>query len=247
MTALPYILPRTLPGDLPGDLDGDGNAADDTGGRADGTLAEIDALCTQSLGLLIGQYAESARLRDLLCAYIERLQEFETGAVGVYERVLDVDNAEGVHLDLLGRIVRENRNGLSDYVYRRMIKTRVLVNRSQGRIRDLIQIARTLEDLDLVTADPAAYVRIREDQPARIEVRVINTPANLPDLVHERMKAAKAAGVSLTTMTIPYPATTLRGFTLIRASAYPEKNTTTGLCPASNRTAGGYLLHAMTG
>lgn len=243
MTSLPFTLPRTLPGDL----DQDGNLADDTGGRADGTLAEIDALCTQSLGLLIGQYEESARLRDLLCAYIERLQEFETGSVGVYERVLDVDNAEGVHLDLLGRIVREDRNGLPDYVYRRMIKTRILVNRSQGRLRDLVQIIRTLEDMDLSTADPAAYVRVREVQPARIEVRVIHTPANLPDLVHGRMRASKAAGVALTTMTVPYPATTLRAFKLIRASAYPEKNTTTGLCQTTALTAGGYLLHAMTG
>lgn len=243
MTSLPFTLPRTLPGDL----DGDRNAADDTGGTADGSLAEIDALCTQSQGLLIRQYAESTRILALLCALIDPIQSLETATVGVYERVLDVDTAEGVHLDLLGRIVREDRNGLSDYVYRRMIKTRILVSRSQGRIRDLVQIVRTLEDMDLVTADPLAYVRVSEVQPARVEVRVEHTPANLPQLVHARMRQAKAAGVGLTTMTVPYPATSLRGFRLIQAAAYPEKNTTTGLCPEASRTAGGYLLHAQTG
>lgn len=243
MSGLPYTLPRVLPGDSA--LTG---YTDETGGLSDGTLAEIAALCAQSQDLLISQYADAEKLKALICALIDPLQAIETAACAVYAQVLNIDGAEGVHLDLLGRIVGENRNGLSDYVYRRAIKTRVLINRSQGRIPDLIKVARMFEDMDITGADATAYIRVGEVQPARVEVRVINVPANDPAEVHKRVRAAKAAGVALTTMTIPYPVTAInRAFRLIRASAYPQKNTTEGLSRTAAPTAGGSLLHAMTG
>jgi hypothetical protein len=243
MTSPPFFLPTTLPGD-----GGDSGAvADPTGGLDDGTLAEIVALCAQSQDLLIKQYSDATKLRALLCALIDPIQAIETATAAVYSEVLNVDAAEGVHLDLLGRIVREARNGLSDYVYRRAIRTRILINRSQGRLPDLVAVARMFEDMDITGADADAYVRVTDAQPARTEVRVIHTPANTPREVHKRVRQAKAAGVALTTMTIPYPAETLRGFTLIRAADYPEKSVTNGLCPEADRTAGGYLLHGMAG
>lgn len=245
MSGLPYTLPRTLPGDL--DLDG---RVDATGGLDDGTLAEITALCAQSQDLLIRQYADSTKLKALVCALIDPIQSIETATNAVYSQVLNIDAAAGVHLDLIGRIVREARNGLSDYVYRRAIKTRILINRSQGRIPDLIGIVRTFEEMNDGNGAPVdadAYVRVTDVPPARTEVRVISTPANVPREVHKRVRQAKAGGVSLTTMTIPYPATTLRGFRLIRAADYPQKDTEHGLCPAADRTAGGYLLHGMAG
>ena len=244
MTDLPYELPTTLPGPAAGV-----GAVDPTGGLDDGTLAEIAALCAQSQDLLVSQYADATLLKALLCALIDPIQTLETAVNAIYNQVLNVDAAEGVHLDLLGRIVREARNGLSDYVYRRAIKTRILINRSQGRNPDLIRIARMFEDMDITGAEVGAFVSVRDVQPARVEVRVIHTPANLPREVHERVRAGKAAGVALTTLTVPYPVTAplTRSFKLIRATSYPQKNTTQGLCRTAALTAGGHLLHAMTG
>ncbi len=243
MAELPYFLPTVLPGEA----DPYAPPTDPTGGLSDGTLAEIANLCAQSQDLLIRQYADSTRLRALVCALVDPIQALETATADVYHRVLNVDGAEGVHLDLLGRIVREHRNGLSDYVYRRAIRTRILINRSQGRLPDLVKVVRTFEDMDVVGADPDAFVSVRDVQPARVEVRVIATPANPPREVHRRVRQAKAAGVALTTMTVPYPAERDRAFRLIRAADYPEADTEHGLCPVGDRSAGGYLLHAMSG
>jgi len=74
----------------------------------------------------------------------------------------------------------------------------------------------------------------------------VHTPANDPGEVHKRVRASKAAGIALTTMVLPEGAAAYtQAFRLIRAADYPEKNTTEGLCPAGDRTAGGFLSHAL--
>lgn len=244
MSELPYTLPRLLPGDssLTGEVDA-------TGGLDDGTLAEIAELCAQSQNLLIKQYEDSEKLRALVCALIDPIQALETATLAVYNQVLNIDAAEGVHLDLLGRIVREARNGLSDYVYRRAIKTRILINRSQGRARDFIAIARMFEDMDGGAAEVGSFVSVRDVQPARVEIRVIHTPASEPREVHKRLRQAKAAGVALTSMLVPYPATFDRAFRLIRAADYmdPAADDEHGLGLAADPSYGGTLLHALSG
>lgn len=60
--------------------------------------------------------------------------------------ILDIDNSEGVQLDVIGRFVGQSRLGSSDVVYRTLIKAKVLVNRSTGTSEDIYAAMRVLLD-----------------------------------------------------------------------------------------------------
>ncbi len=233
---LPYLLPSLLPGPLTAD---DGNATSATGGSA-GTLAEYTSHAAGALALLIQQYQDSPLLQSLLNSYLERVQELESGLVGVYERALSVEDGEGVNLDLIGRIVREARDGRADYAYRLGLRTRILINRSQGRLEDLIAIVRLFEDMDT----DGGTVRIQDVQPARVEVRADNTRINPLGEIHRRLRRAKAAGVSLQTIgTVAPGATPATAFRLVTV-AEAESKSEIGLAPEDS-SFGGYLSHVL--
>src|SRR5687768_16247400 len=52
-----------------------------------------------------------------------------------------VDTAEGDQLDIIGRIVGLDREGLDDDDYRRYIRARIAANNSNGTIEDLLTVA----------------------------------------------------------------------------------------------------------
>lgn len=78
-----------------------------------------------------------------------------------------VNTAVGAQLDVIGRIVGQDREGLADADYRRYIRARVATNNSEGRFEDLILIA-TLVIFDnlatyVVTNEGTATVRLVVD------------------------------------------------------------------------------------
>lgn len=233
MTALPYTLPTLLPG---------GSAvydvtADATGG-GDGTLRALTSHCEAGKALLIAQYRDKPRIAALLCAYLDRVQSVDDATARLYEHGLSLETAQGVHLDLIGKIVREARDGRDDDSYRRGLRVRVLVNRSQGRIRDLIAVAALYEGAGVT-------VRIREYQPARLVVYMGGIVSTDPDGLHKRLRQAKAAGVALQTVTHPAPPDGSRIFALGNGAASADTtNTTTGLGWTGD-TRGGYLGHVL--
>lgn len=233
MTSLPYTLPSLLPGD------GSTYAvtADATGGGA-GTLRALTSHCEAGKALLIAQYRGKPRIAALLCSYLDRVQAVDDATATLYEHGLSLETAQGVHLDLIGKIVREARDGRTDEAYRRGLRVRVLVNRSQGRIRDLIGIAALYEG-DGVT------IRIREYQPARVVVYMGGIVSTDPDGLHKRLRQAKAAGVALQTVTHPAPPSGARIFLLGNGAASADQtNTTTGLGWTGD-DRGGYLGHVL--
>lgn len=209
-----------------------------TGGSTDGSLAAIADPCADAFSRLLRQYEGSPKLRALICSYLHVVQAQERGAAQVYAGLLDLDKAQGAQLDLIGRIAREARNGRSDAYYQRALRVRILINRSQGRLEDLIGVLRLFEP-------SATTIRIRELPPARMEIRVIGEVTNSPHEINLRARQAKAAGVALTLIVQAGPgALTGRGFRLSRAAAYPEKNTTEGLSSLVHG-GGGYLAQGI--
>jgi hypothetical protein len=230
-----------LPFHLPSEIPGYEATTSDTGGGA-GTLHEVTDHVGGALALLIAQYQDSPLLRGLIGSYVHQIQDVEHGLVQIYQNALSIETAIGVQLDLIGRVVREARDGRTDDDYRRALRVRVLVNKSQGRHEDLIAIVRLFEDMDT----SGGTVKVQDLQPARIEVRAEAPAVNEPSEVHKRVRLAKAAGVSLTTITHP-EATAGRLFVLGRASAYASTNATTGLSWTGDTARGGALAHALTG
>lgn len=58
--------------------------------------------------------------------------------------------AQGVQLDVLGRVVGEDRLGREDEAFRKGIRLRIFINGSSGRPEDVIYVARQLTGFDLV-------------------------------------------------------------------------------------------------
>ena len=132
-------------------------------------------------------------LHGMLQSYVEQLQELEDAIWDVINyRLLDPapgesHGAEGVQLDVLGKIVGCARQGLSDSAYRDAIRLRIRVNRSRGSSADLLEILRlampspkvfTYEELYHL----ASYIYV-EDISVDLAITLLNS-----------LNAARAAG-----------------------------------------------------
>jgi hypothetical protein len=103
-----------------------------------------------------------------------------------------IENAVGAQLDAIGSIVKETRRGLDDETYRRRVRARIVANRSNGTLEDLIRVT------DLVLLDDLAVIRVLPRPVANVIVRVeaVAVTNTLADAVlFEFLQHAAAAGV----------------------------------------------------
>lgn len=139
-------------------------------------------------------FRNKPRLGALAKALGTAVQVFEDAFASVGSDTA-LDGATGVVLDLWGRLVGEERSGLTDAEYRRVIAARTLANRSKGIEDDIYNVLVTLvpvdqaEEVSLTARYPASiYVRVRTSWRPRVQyVRRASTILRL----------AKAGGVSL--------------------------------------------------
>lgn len=237
MSGFPYEFPFAFPG---AEDESALTGATDTGGDGDGSLRPFRSHVSSALAKIIRQYTQSPLLLEFLAASLRRLQGTDDGSISVYQ-ALDVDMATGATLRLLGRIVGERQGDRGLVTFRNAIKTRILMNKSQGRIPDLIAIAALFCGL---SGEVGSNVKITELQPARIEVAIDRTPIVPAAEVHARLKRSKSAGVALETITIVTGGRD-RAFRLSRAADYPEGNTTNGLSGLYDTSTGGKLEHVL--
>ena len=123
-------------------------------------------------------------------AIVGPTQDLETALLQLLtERA--IDTAVGVQMDVIGRIVGELRRGLNDDTYRFRLKTRVLINRSEGTREQLIQI--------LVTAllPSSVTVAVKNEYPAALTVELFDFPADdvLTDELFRYLRGGTAAAV----------------------------------------------------
>lgn len=151
-------------------------------------INDIQTLDHAELGLarLAKQYrGERPRLQGELEAYLNALQSLEDVTIEWYVKRWPL-TAEGVQLDVLGKIVGQERGTRTDDEYRLWILARILVNRSNGRIEELINILTTLGVAD---------IRVKEYWPAGLYIEVTGTPYGQD--IGELLTQAKAGGVQL--------------------------------------------------
>lgn len=123
-----------------------------------------------------------------------------------------VGSAEGVSLDVLGRIVGEPRQGREDDDYRRYVRARVAANNSDGTYEDHINVAK------LVLDESGAYIHVKQIGTGAIAVViedvVVDTP--LASIVLAFAQDAASAGVRVVVEYWPVAETGLFTF-----SAFP--------------------------
>lgn len=111
-------------------------------------LTEKDSatITLETVSHLLRQFREEGSgqtIQDLTSAMAESGAALETAAFDILE-LLDPDAASGVHLDRLGKLVGQEREGRNDANYRIAIKARIAVNRSSGTLPELLNIVRIL-------------------------------------------------------------------------------------------------------
>lgn len=104
-----------------------------------------------------------------------------------------IDTAVGVQLDVVGKIVGRNRDGLDDDTFRRYCRATVAAHRSRGTVDELIKIA------ELVLFDPLLLTTISQYSPATVVVQLVDTGITdtLAHVVFVFLRQAAAAGVAI--------------------------------------------------
>lgn len=136
--------------------------------------------------LLPEQYKNATNLNAILSIFASECDELEI-VFSQLKNILNLENAIGATLDLIGDIVVEKREGRDDDAYRKGIKFKIFKNSSKGFVEDISKILKFITEADLVVYSdnpPAAYT---------IYTNGLNLPADLNKI----MDKLSAAGVSL--------------------------------------------------
>lgn len=90
------------------------------------------------------------------------------------ERYRDIDNAKGMTLDRIGKNVSEQRRTEDDEEYRKFIKTRIRINRSDGDIETLNDIAESLLGSSFLGFRETWNIDKYKNEPAGLVIRARN-------------------------------------------------------------------------
>lgn len=149
------------------------------------------------LSRLISRYQGLPNITALLTSYLTEVQAAEDAAWDVFT-LANISSAVGNALDLIGKIVGQAREGLSDTQYRVAIGLRILANRSNGRVPDLLKIASTLASQ--FSADNNGIVDYEEAPPLKFTVGLWNqTSPNVAASLLSEARAKSSGGVMIFT------------------------------------------------
>jgi hypothetical protein len=140
----------------------------------------------RAIGVLLSQLRDKPRFTKLIEILIRPFQEIEDVIFQLYT-MRRLDSAQGVQLDIIGRIVDEERGGLLDDDYRAIIRIKVRVLFSRGTGPDLIKITQLF-----LASDDFNYA---EFYPATVEITAtaLVTAAQLT-LLKRFLRRAKSGG-----------------------------------------------------
>lgn len=141
-------------------------------------LSYIDDHVDQALARCAQQYKQSTRLLGLLEAVVDQVQALDDAFWQLAtERYLFTDaeigsvtvnyEAVGVQLNVIGRILGEDRANLTDDQYRLVLKGKIRILRSSGTAEELVSIFHALfpDAVPTVTTRLPAYVSVQIDDP----------------------------------------------------------------------------------
>lgn len=148
---------------------------------------------TAALALLPQQFKGKAKLTGLLTALVQQTQYVEDAFYDLWLGRM-VDTATGDALKRIGKIVGQVFAGEEEELYRRHVRARIAVNRSNGTIPDLIKVARLI-----IGDDATVEIRAKPYYPAAITIEIFDYPVDddLAALLLSFLQDAASAGVRL--------------------------------------------------
>jgi hypothetical protein len=88
-------------------------------------------------------------LIDFIVPFSEEIQEIEDSLYDLRTK-RSLNTAEGAQLDIIGNLVGEERNGLSDAAYLEKIRIKIIVNVASGKISTIIQYVKNITNSTVV-------------------------------------------------------------------------------------------------
>ena len=139
----------------------------------------------------IEQWQDKENLNKLAQTYLDQCQDLEDA---FFEIILErcLDDAVGVQLTTLGKIVQQGRTTSDDGRFRAMIRARIAINLSDGTAEDIIKVCK------LLLQEFAEAIRLRDEPPAQLRVTITDPLQSVdPDLLQSLLDEADAGGVRL--------------------------------------------------
>lgn len=139
---------------------------------------------------LLEQYKKEPGIEGLIESYFgNQIQDLEDVLQLFFDR-LNIDISEGVQLDGIGKIVNQDRLGLTDELYRLFLKGRIGANVSEGDIERLIEVWKTITQANIV--------KLEEIFPAEVNLATdVALPDNLIDIAFALIQNVSGAGVGV--------------------------------------------------
>lgn len=139
---------------------------------------------------MIRFFRTKPRIAALLSAFTSQVQDLENLAWAWYATSRDLSTVGGVLLDRLAGIVDELRNGRTDTELRAVVRVKIKLLSSDGKIEQLIAICKLL-------FGEAAAIGATEHWPAHISISTSTLNGLTLEYTSRLLRIAKAAGVSL--------------------------------------------------
>ena len=149
------------------------------------TITYQSTLALQGVARLLHQFRGKENIEALLTAFLDEVQAIETALVDCL-LLRTITDAEGEQLDLIGRVIGLERNGLDDEKYRLNLIARVAINIGSGTPEELLRLA------SLLTYGEEC--RVVERAPAGVAI-ICDARVDEGDTVATMLHQAKPAGV----------------------------------------------------
>lgn len=168
----------------------------------------------------------------VLTAFATQIQELETAWFDLYV-MRRLGDAEGVQLEILGRLVGQPRDGRSDADYERFINARIAANNSEGLISDFNRVARAvLNDATLEITYSVGY-------PAGLTMHIVSAQlaSNTADILIEFLRDTALGGVRIQLQYLN--ASLANSLIFIDSADHVTLSSTQGWADIASPTAGG--------
>lgn len=164
----------------------------------EGEIATIADHCADGLSVLLEEYKQAQTLQNYICSFLTPVQTIENDLEDLLTKVLNISSAEGIQLDRIGEIVDYRRNGQTDDDYRRGLRARIAVNKSNGLAFEILEIAYLFTGIPKLFLGflPFGYIRWI-DYKTKPVVQIGTVYPDIQDLF-PFLRDATAAGIGIT-------------------------------------------------
>lgn len=142
----------------------------------------------RAIGVLLSQLRDKPRFAKLIEILTRPFQEIEDVLWDLYIK-RRLSDAPGAKLDQWGRVLLEERGGLSDDAYRGVLRVKARVLMSKGTGPNLIQICQLFLQSNSFTYD--------EHHPAAVEITILSGSGIPISLLAKLLRKAKSGGVRI--------------------------------------------------